>query len=214
MRLPRILILTSTIIIINCTGLRENSKDSEINYKGIYKVDSVYQDLLVDKGTLEKLVMYNRDFFETYTEHIHDDDQNPKNEKFIPDLYKVIEYRECDGLQHWTVFKTRNYKSFDLEPYMGIFFIITDSDQKGISSLKLAEDSHTIMITASKDSLTSIISADNLVTTKQFMNYCSDLIDEKGRMTCWTKVITTLNKISCDRVDKIRSDTSVTMTVN
>ena len=158
--------------------------------------------------------MSNRDFFETYTEYIHDDDQNPKNEKFNPDLYKVIDYRECDQLQHWTVFKTRNYESFDLEPYKGIFFIITDRDQKGIANLKLAEDSHTLMITSSKDSLISVIAADNLVTTKQFMHYCSDVIDENGRMTCWTKVITTLNKITCDKIDKIKSDTTVTKTVN
>jgi hypothetical protein len=214
MRQLTILILTSTIINVNCTGSRDNSKQIGINYEGTYKVDYVYRKLSVDEETLEKLVMSNRNFFETYTEHIHDDDQNPKNEKFIPDLYKIIDYRECDQFQHWTVFKTRNSERFDLEPYKGIFFIITDRDQKGITNLKLAEDSHTLMITSSKDSLTSIISDDNLVTTKQFMNYCSDVIDEQNRMTCWTKVITTLNKISCDKIDKIKSDTILTITVN
>ena len=214
MRQLAILILTSTVINLNCTGSRDNSKDIGIYRKGIYKVDSVYRELSVDEGILEKLVMSNRNFFENYTEHIYDEDQNPRDEKLIPGLYKVIDYRECGQLQHWMVFKTRNYERFDLEPYKGIFFIITDRNQKGITGLKLAEYSHTIIITSIKDSLTSIISADNLVTTKQFMHYCSDVLDEKNRVTCWTNVITTLNKIACHKIDKIKSDTIVTITVN
>ena len=105
MRQLAILILTSTIINLNCTGSRDNSKDIEINHKGIYEVDSVYRKLSVDEGILEKLVMNNRNFFETYTEHIYDEDQNPSNfaqrcNNICPTKYPIFFIEDITAVMH------------------------------------------------------------------------------------------------------------------
>jgi|GEM_PF-3646066 len=211
MRQLTVLISIATFLNLSCKSSLDKSDKIGIDYKGVYKVDSTYKELSVDKARLEKVVMNNRDFFETYTEHIYDKDQNPKSEKFMPDLYKVINYRECGQFQHWLIFKSRNYERFDIEPYKGIFFIITDKNQKGVSNLKLAEDSYTLGITSSKDSIRSIVSSDNVAITKTIMNYGSCLPAKKGGPSNWTKVITTKSRISCDKIEKIKSDTTETV---
>jgi hypothetical protein len=71
-----------------------------------------------------------------------------------------------------------------------------------------------MIMTSVRDSTVSDISGDNLVTTKTFMNYCSDVIDEKGRMTCWDKVIITKNRILCNKTVQLKSDTTITKTVD
>jgi hypothetical protein len=210
MRQLMVLIGITTCLNLSCTSSRSKWDKTEIDYAGIYKVDSAYRELSVDKALLERVVMNNRDFFKTYTEHIYAQDKNQEHGEFMPDLYKVIGYKECGQFQHWLILKSRNNEGFDIEPYKGIFFIITDKHQKGISNLKLAEDSHTLMLTSSKDSIRSIVSSDNVAITKTIMNYGSCSPAKKGGPLNWTKVIITMSRISCDKIEKIKSDTTVT----
>ena len=201
------LCLLSMSLVSACNSASVPTNSAKIDYQGFYTADSTYAEQRVDSFKISSLIHNNTEFLEVGFVPILARMPHPPEDYTNGGNYKVIAYRRFQKTEHWIVQKTRNYRLFDITPYMGIFLLITDTSQRGRFALKLAEKSQVIHIVSSYDSASSKISSDNVVNKYEKHAIYSD-VTINGKSNQFVTEISSIYKISTDTIQTLRSDTT------
>jgi len=90
---------------------------------------------------------------------------------------------------------------FFKKPYKGLFLTLKNSKDKKIGTLKLAEYLNMQLITPWESRLTSRLTNDTTLISKEISTGCSDV-----DLSCWDTVTTTQWTITCDRIKLEKSE--------
>lgn len=124
--------------------------------------------------------------------------------------FKITDDKKCNNYRHLYIAKERNDVGIDLEPYIALYLVIIDPDDRIIVTEKLEEKSKTLDMTTTTDLTNWNLKADSTLIITSSSNFCSDIIVEGKGMTCWTEKKQKQYRFNCAGLELIKKDSTRT----